>query len=78
MNSPHTTDKVGVKFGQENSDLLNSLTMIIVEVHARRGDSDFQMVEKLQSNGWSLKQSFADQRVLCKGPCINYCDDSVL
>ena len=33
------------------------------------------MIEKLQSNGWTLKPEDAVQTVLCKGPCINDCED---
>ena len=49
--------------------------MIIAEVH---DDSESQMLEKLQSKGWTLKDEMPKhgirQAVLCKGPCINYCE----
>lgn len=67
-------------FLEENPDLLQTLSMIIVEVHGCRGCSEKelppeeQMVEKLLGLGWELKHKVMDQRVLCKGPCYSFCD----
>eukprot|EP00435_Cladocopium_sp_Y103_P049876 s1077_g15.t1 len=67
-------------FLEENPDLLQNLTMIIVEVHGCRGCSEEelppeeQMVEKLLGLGWELKHKVMDQRVLCKGECYSFCD----
>ena len=73
-------------FLDENSELLESLTMIILELHdlqrltwmLQRPDrvtsSEDQSVANLLKNGWELKHRIGDHRVLCKGPCVNFCD----
>ena len=73
-------------FLDENPELLESLTMIILELHdlqrltwmLQRPDrvtsSEDQSVANLLKNGWELKHSIGDHRVLCKGPCVNFCD----
>eukprot|EP00435_Cladocopium_sp_Y103_P058745 s761_g20.t1 len=59
-------------FLEENPELLQSLTMIIVEAHGLGGED--KVVAKLQSEGWELRHKIMDQRVLCKGPCESFCD----
>ena len=73
-------------FLDENPELLESLTMIILELHGlprltsmlqrpdRVTSSEDQSVANLLKNGWELKHSIGDHRVLCKGPCVNFCD----
>ena len=73
-------------FLDENPELLESITMIILELHdlqrlkwmLQRPDrvtsSEDQAVANLLKNGWELKHSIGDHRVLCKGPCVNFCD----
>ena len=73
-------------FLDENPELLESLTMIIVEDHTlqrltaalsrpdRVTSSEDQSVANLLKNGWELKHRIGDHRVLCKGPCVNFCD----
>eukprot|EP00435_Cladocopium_sp_Y103_P017063 s433_g4.t1 len=73
-------------FLDENPELLESVTMIILELHDlqrlkwmlqrpdRVSSSEDQVVANLMKNGWELKHSIDDHRVLCKGPCVNFCD----
>lgn len=73
-------------FLDENPELLESLTMIILELHdlqrlkwmLQRPDrvtsSEDQVLANLLKNGWELKHSIGDHRVLCKGPCVSFCD----
>lgn len=58
-------------FLEENPSLLDSLSMIIVEVH---NPNENATVEKLMKEGWDLKMNIVRQRVLCKGPCQLQCD----
>lgn len=58
----------------ENPDLLKSLTVIIACTSAWRGESENQIMEKLRASGWEVKHRIQDQVVLCKGPCVSYCD----
>jgi len=60
-------------FLAENPDLLEMLSMIVVEVHGDPGPEQ-EAVDKLISEGWELKQRLRRQRVLCKGPCESQCD----
>mmetsp|Transcript_60313 Transcript_60313/g.73897 ORF Transcript_60313/g.73897 Transcript_60313/m.73897 type:complete len:271 (+) Transcript_60313:60-872(+) len=59
-------------FLEENPQLLESLTMIMAEVH---NDQEEATVQRLLAEGWELKQQLLMQRVLCKGSCNRYCDE---
>lgn len=69
-------------FLKENPDLLKTLTMIIVEVHPgafvkkknHKHTKEEKVVDQLMKQGWTLKHSIMDQRVLCRGPCEPRCD----
>eukprot|EP00930_Biecheleria_cincta_P001728 TRINITY_DN102837_c0_g1_i1.p1 TRINITY_DN102837_c0_g1~~TRINITY_DN102837_c0_g1_i1.p1 ORF type:complete len:282 (-),score=51.31 TRINITY_DN102837_c0_g1_i1:254-1099(-) len=61
-------------FLEENPSLLDSLSMIIVEVHDMKNNRETETVEKLMKEGWDLKMKICRQRVLCKGPCQLQCD----
>jgi FkbM family methyltransferase len=57
-------------FLEENPSLLDSLTMIMAEIHIQREE---EVVQKLLNQGWEMKHRLRRQRVLCKGPCEMQC-----
>lgn len=69
-------------FLKENPDLLKTLKMIIVEVHPgafvkkkhHKHTKEEKVVDQLVRQGWELKHSIMDQRVLCRGPCQPHCN----
>lgn len=69
-------------FLKENPDLLKTLKMIIVEVHpgafvkkkGHKHTKEERVVDELVKQGWHLKHSIMDQRILCKGPCEPRCN----
>lgn len=59
-------------FLEENPSLLNSLTMIMAEIH---DPYENEVVEKLLKQGWEMKHQLRRQRILCKGPCEMQCSN---